>query len=142
MKVIYYLLALLAGFALSMEGAIASKLGETIGELESSYFIFLTGSVLLGLTTLFFGKGDLSHVFKAPKWNLTGGLLGIIYLTLLIISVPFVGVGLSMVSVIIGQMIASIIIEHFGALGSPKLRVGRDRVLSIVCMAVALILIF
>ncbi|MDN4525870.1 DMT family transporter [Fictibacillus fluitans] len=142
MKIIYYVFALAGGFALSMEGAIASELGKTIGELESSYFIFLTGTVLLTLITLFFGKGDLSYIFKVPRWNLAGGSLGIIYLTMLVISVPFIGVGLSMVSVIIGQMVASIVIEGFGWLGSARNPVDRDRILSIICMAAALILIF
>jgi transporter family-2 protein len=142
MKILFYISALIAGIALSMEGAIAGTLGETIGELESSYFIFLTGTVILGLTTLFFGKGKLSMSVKVPKWNLLGGVLGISYLTLLIISVPFVGVGISMVSVIIGQMVTSILIEHFGWLGSQTIKIGKERMISIGCMLIALILIF
>ncbi|KGX91139.1 membrane protein [Pontibacillus halophilus JSM 076056 = DSM 19796] len=142
MKLIFYILAFAAGIALSMEGAIAGTLGETIGELESSYFIFLTGTILLGLTTLFFGKGKLSETVRVPKWNLLGGVLGIIYLTLLVISVPFVGVGVSMVSVIIGQMVMSVVIEHYGWLGSATIKVGKERVAAIALMAVALFFIF
>ncbi|MBS2968464.1 DMT family transporter [Metabacillus sp. KIGAM252] len=142
MKIIFYTAALLAGGSLAFEGAIAGQLGTVIGELESSYYIFMMGTILLGLITLFFGKGNLSNIFKAPKWNLTGGLLGTVYLTILVISIPFVGIGVSMVSVIVGQMITSMVIEHFGWLGSGKITISKERIAAIVCMGAALFFIF
>lgn len=142
MKALYYLLALLGGIALSMEGAIGSTLGETIGELESSYYIFLTGSIILGLVTFFFGKGSLTKTKEVPKWQLTGGLLGITYLTLIIMVVPYVGVGIAMVSVIVGQMVTSMIIEHFGWLGSKQTKISKHRMLSIFCMIIAIAFIY
>lgn len=142
MKVFYYLLALLGGIALSLEGAIGSALGETIGELESTFYIFFTGSIILGLITLFFGKGNLMKTARIPRWQLLGGILGTTYLTLIFIAVPYIGVGTAMVSVIVGQMVMSMIIEHFGWIGSKKIKITRNRILSIVCMAVALFFIF
>lgn len=114
MRYIFYVLALLAGAALSFEGAIYAELGKTIGQLETSFYNFFMGSIILGLLWLFFGKGKLSYAVEAPKWTLLGGLLGVVYLTAIVVSVPFVGVGISMVAVIIGQLIMSMIIEHFG----------------------------
>ena len=94
MKFIYYLFALLAGISLSIEGAIYGELGNSIGKLESSFYNFFAGTIIIGIIMLFFGKGSLGYTFKAPKWTLLGGLLGSIYLTILIISIPLVGVGL------------------------------------------------
>ncbi len=71
-----YIAAFAAGISLSLEAAIAGMLGENIGEIESSYFIFMLGTVILGLTTLFFGKGKLSYAFQAPKWTCLAVLLG------------------------------------------------------------------
>ncbi|MBM7702885.1 DMT family transporter [Metabacillus iocasae] len=143
MKVVLYVLAVLAGVALSMEGAIAGVLGHTIGKLEASYYIFIMGTFVMGIAMLFVGQGNkLSYVFQAPKWRLSGGFLGIIYLTILVISIPFLGVSASMISVIIGQMMASMLIEHFGWLGSSKVKVDKYRILALASMAVALILIF
>jgi transporter family-2 protein len=47
-----------------------------------------------------------------------------------------------MVAVIVGQMITSMIIEHFGWLGSSKIKINKERVIAIVCMGIALVLIF
>lgn len=141
MRFLFYFLALLAGSALSFEGAIYAELGKTVGQIETSFYNFFMGSIIMGLLWLFFGKGDLSYTLKAPKWNLLGGLLGVIYLTSIVISVPFVGVGITMVAVIIGQLVMSMVIEHFGWLGSKKTRINKEKIFAVISMIIALILI-
>ncbi|MCY8111083.1 DMT family transporter, partial [Bacillus spizizenii] len=90
---------------------------------------------------LFFGKGELSYTLKAPKWSLLGGVMGVVYLTSIVVSVPFVGVGITMVAVIIGQLVMSMVIEHFGWLGSKKTRVNKEKIFAVISMIIALILI-
>jgi transporter family-2 protein len=141
MRFIFYLLALLAGGALSFEGAIYAELGKTIGQIETSFYNFFMGSIIMGLLLLFFGKGNLSYTFQAPKWSLLGGVLGVVYLTSIVVSVPYVGVGITMVAVIIGQLVMSMVIEHFGWLGSKKTRVNKEKIFAILSMIIALILI-
>ncbi|MCY8042103.1 DMT family transporter [Bacillus spizizenii] len=141
MRFISYLLALLAGAALSFEGAIYAGLGKTIGQIETSFYNFFMGSIIMGLLWLFFGKGELSYTLKAPKWSLLGGVMGVVYLTSIVVSVPFVGVGITMVAVIIGQLVMSMVIEHFGWLGSKKTRVNKEKIFAVISMIIALILI-
>ncbi|MFF2885154.1 DMT family transporter [Bacillus toyonensis] len=141
MRYIFYLFALLAGAALSFEGGIYAELGKHIGKLETSFYNFFMGTILIGLIWLFWGKGKLSYTMQAPKWSILGGLLGGIYLTIIVISVPFVGVGITMVSVMIGQLVMSMVVEHFGWLGSKKARVNKEKIFAIVAMLIALILI-
>ena len=141
MRFIFYLLALFAGAALSFEGAIYAELGKTIGQIETSFYNFFMGSIILGLLWLFFGKGKLSYTFEAPKWSLLGGVLGVVYLTSIVVSVPFVGVGITMVAVIIGQLVMSMFIEHFGWLGSKKKRINKEKIFAVISMIIALILI-
>lgn len=142
MKSLFYVVALLAGVVLSLEGAIYSVLGESIGKLESSLYNFVFGTMILGVALLFWGKGSLSYTVKAPKWQLTGGLLGIIYLTILVIGIPIIGVGLAMSSVVVGQMVMSMIIEHRGWLGSPKIKVKTEKIIAVALMIVSLFLIY
>lgn len=141
MRYLAYILAVLAGTALSFESAIYGQLGETIGKLETSFYNFFMGTLIMGLLWLFFGKGKLSYAMEAPKWSLLGGVLGVIYLTAIVISVPFVGVGITMVTVIIGQLIMSMVIEHFGWLGIKQTRINKEKVFAVISMIIALILI-
>lgn len=141
MRYTAYLFALLAGILVSFQGAFYGQLGKWIGQLETSFYNFAVGSVMLGLLWLFFGKGKLSNVVTVPKWTLFGGFLGVVYLTMLVISVPFVGVGIAMVALIIGQLLMSTVIEHFGWLGASKVKINREKILAILSMLIALILI-
>ncbi|MCM3782339.1 DMT family transporter [Neobacillus mesonae] len=136
-----YVLALLAGAALSFEGAIYAELGKTIGKLETSFYNFFVGAIIMGLIWLFFGKGKLSLTVEAPKWSLLGGALGVVYLTSIVISVPFVGVGITMAAVIIGQLVMSMIIEHYGWLGSKRSKINKEKAIALGSMIIALILI-
>ncbi|MBT2685977.1 DMT family transporter [Bacillus sp. ISL-37] len=141
MRYFSYILALLAGTALSFEGAIYGELGKSIGQLETSFYNFFMGSIIMGLLWLFFGKGKLSYVVEAPKWSLLGGILGVVYLTSIVISVPFVGVGITMVAVIIGQLVMSMVIEHYGWLGSQKSRMNKEKIFAVLSMIIALVLV-
>ncbi|MGE7602421.1 DMT family transporter [Peribacillus sp. NPDC097675] len=141
MRFISYILALLAGAALSFEGAIYAELGKTIGQIETSFYNFFMGSIIMGLLWLFFGKGRISYTLEAPKWSLLGGVLGVVYLTSIVISVPHVGVGITMVAVIIGQLVMSMVIEHFGWLGSKKTKINKEKIFAVISMIIALILI-
>lgn len=141
MKIVMYLLALIAGSALSLEGAIYAELGKRIGQLESSLYNFAAGSVILGLLVLFAGKGDITKVTKLPKWMLTGGLLGTIYLTIIIILAPELGLAITMIAVVAGQLLASMLIEHYGWLGTTIVRVNRYHVVALTALSVALFLL-
>ncbi|RIP34909.1 DMT family transporter [Staphylococcus gallinarum] len=141
-KFVFYIIAIVAGIFLSIEGAIYAVLGDHIGKLESSLYNFAIGSVILAIALLFLGKGSLSYTVSAPKWELTGGLLGVVYLTVLVIAIPLIGVGLAMGSVVVGQMIMSAVIEHYGLLGSEKKPLRIEKIIAIILMIIALTLIY
>ncbi|RST72522.1 DMT family transporter [Siminovitchia acidinfaciens] len=140
-KTLFFAAALIAGILLSMEAAIGGALGENIGELEASLFVFAIGAVILVPSALFLQKQKFTTALKRPKWELTGGFLGAFYLVLLLISVNMIGVGVSMVAVIIGQIFISIVIDHFGWIGIPEMKFDRNRLTATVLLIGALFLI-
>lgn len=142
MRYIAYILALLGGILLSIQGAVYGQLGQFIGQLETNFYNFFVASILLGLLWLFFGKGNMSKITKVPKWTLVGGAFGVVYLSALIISVPYIGVGLAMLALILGQLITSMVIEHFGWLGSRRAKLNKEKIFAIISMLIALVLIY
>ncbi|KOO52722.1 DMT family transporter [Priestia koreensis] len=142
MKALFYFIAFVAGMALSIEGAIYSELGKVIGKFESSFYNFFVGSIILLLIVLFFGRGNLNETFRVPKWYLLGGLFCVIYLTVLVFGIPKVGVGISMIAAVMGQIVASMLIEHFKWLGSSQKRLTKDRIIAVLCMVVAMFFIY
>ncbi|HLS65403.1 MAG TPA: DMT family transporter [Pseudogracilibacillus sp.] len=140
-KLLVFILALIAGISISVEGAIGGVLGQHIGELEASYYVFLVGAILFTPFIFFYRREKMKRVKQLPKWQLTGGFLGATYLVLLFISVMHLGVGVAMTSVIIGQMVVSIFVDHFGWFGVRKISFNRDRFIAVALLICSLFLV-
>ncbi|WP_337680980.1 DMT family transporter, partial [Bacillus altitudinis] len=74
----------------------------------------------MGVLWVFFGKGEVWYRLKGGKWSVVGGGMGVVYLRCIVVSVGFVGVGVRMVGVIIGEVVMSMVIEDFGWVGSER----------------------
>ncbi|TXK87375.1 DMT family transporter [Parageobacillus sp. SY1] len=142
MKFLYILLALLGGMMAGIQAPINGSLGKKIGSVAGAFTSFFVGTLFLAFLVLFFGKGQITHLFQVPKWNLLGGLLGAIFVTFAILSVPNIGVALTIFAAIIGQMVISIIIDHFGLFGVQKIPMNVNRLLGLGLMLAALFFIY
>jgi bacterial/archaeal transporter family-2 protein len=129
-----------AGMGLSVEAGLLGPLGEAIGHAWAVVGIFALGTLLLTFG-LVFGRPRLGLMFAQPRWLLTGGLLGPLYVAALTIATPFIGVGLTMVGILFGQVAASLVIDHFGWLGSARRKVDGYRIGALVAILAALWLI-
>ncbi len=134
------LLVFFAGMGLSIEAGLLGPLGEEIGHIWATLGIFALGSLLLTLG-LIFGRPQLALMFKQPRWLLAGGVLGPIYVVSLTIATPLIGVGLTMVGILLGQVATSLIIDHWGFLGSHKRAVDKYRIGALIAILAALWLI-
>ncbi|MGV8842195.1 MAG: DMT family transporter [Pseudomonas sp.] len=132
------LLVLVAGMGLSVEAGLLGPLGEKVGHLSATLSIFLVGALLLSLVLVFSPRPRLGTLFRQPRWMLTGGILGPIYVIVLTLATPLVGVGMTMVGILCGQVAASLAIDHFGWLGSERRAVDGYRVLALVMILAAL----
>ncbi|WP_459205885.1 DMT family transporter [Pseudomonas sp. MLB6B] len=133
-------LVVLAGMGLSVEAGLLGPLGETVGHGWAVFGIFSLGSLLLTFG-LIFGRPKLAAMFAKPRWMLAGGLLGPLYVGALTLATPHIGVGLTMVGILFGQVAASLVIDHFGWLGAEKKHVDGYRLGALVAILGALWLI-
>ena len=139
MEKIFILLFVIAGIGLSSQAAINGSLGKTIGALEATFVSFLVGTIVLFLFILFFGKGNVLLLFTVPKWQLVGGIIGAAYIAILTFAVPKIGVGVSIISVICGQILMSMLIDHFGWFNGTKFPINGSKITGIVFLVVAII---
>ncbi|UZJ78830.1 DMT family transporter [Fictibacillus sp. KU28468] len=141
-KVIVLLLALFSGMGQSMQAAVNGTLGKKIGSIEGAFVSFFTGTVMLLIFMLIWGNGSLSTVWNVPKWNLIGGVLGAIYVFIVIMAVPKIGVTSAITAVIIGQLTMSVVIDHFGWFGNEPVHFTYKRMIGLVLMFAGLYFIF
>ncbi|PSW16267.1 EamA-like transporter family protein [Photobacterium rosenbergii] len=138
MNLIFVLLVVIAGMGLSFEAGLLGPLGSEVGHLWATLSIFGVGASLLWLISLFIPSKETISLHAIPKWQLSGGLLGPIYVVVLTLATPALGVAMTMIGVLTGQIGKSFAIDYFGWFGTAKKPVNKLRVLSILFVILAM----
>ncbi|MDX8344969.1 DMT family transporter [Rossellomorea sp. YZS02] len=142
MNLFIILFTLLAGIMLSAQSSINGTFSKKAGTLESAFLTFATGTLFLIIIILFFGQGDVLALLDAPKWQLSAVLFGVGYLFLTVLAVPIIGVTAANISTVIGQLIAGMVIDHFGWFGGVEIAMDPKRWLALVSMMLALYFVY
>ncbi len=115
--VFLYSLVFAAGLTMAVQPAINGTLSLRTGTIEGVLVSFSVGTIILAFIVICFGKGNIKAVTEAPLWELTGGIYGAFFVVAVTYVVPRIGVTTSMIILIASQIIASIVIDHYGLLG-------------------------
>ncbi|HEJ9095263.1 TPA: DMT family transporter [Serratia odorifera] len=142
MTLIMIMLAVLAGAVLSMQAAINGRLGQSVGVLKSAFLTFFLGALVTALLILFFAQPMSATLLSVPKWQLLGALFGVPYIIIMVLAVQRIGTAVATVAVIFGQLAMSVLIDSFGWLGNAEIPFSLNRALALLCLAVALVLIY
>src|SRR5690242_1653043 len=135
---LYILMALAAGAMMPTQAATNSKMAAVIeSPILSAFLSFLIGTIALFLYVVFSGAplGNLTSVKDAPPSAWLGGLFGAFFVTAGVTLVPRLGVAMTFALLIAGQMIVTLIIDHFGLFDLPIREVSLARVAGIVLIA-------
>lgn len=75
--------------------------------------------IIITLIWLIYGKGagDLTQVKALPWWVIIGGVIGVVVVVGGIIVAPLLGIAFFFICVVAGQLLGSILADHFGAFG-------------------------
>jgi len=131
------LLTAAAGGLVAMQAPMNSVLGRAVGTLQAVLIGFVIGTVALTLivATAGGGFGDLGEARYVSWYYLTGGLLGALYVTCVLVTVRTLGVGGVTVATIAGQLAVSVLIDHFGLLGVERQPLTAARLAGIALLA-------
>lgn len=141
-QIFVLLLVLISGAGVSIQSGVNGELGRRIGTIEGAFISFLIGLIVITLLVFFLGNGQLTDVFHVPKWTLWGGVLGAIFIISNVFAVPKLGVGITVITVIVGQSLMSLVIDHFGWFGRQPVPFNWQRVLGVALLFLALYLIY
>ncbi|WP_244168939.1 DMT family transporter [Pseudomonas saponiphila] len=133
-------LVILAGMGLSVEAGLLGPLGAQVGHLWATLSIFGVGAALLSLLLLFSGPQPGPALSQLLRWQLLGGVLGPIYVVVLTLATPHIGIAMTMIAILSGQVGKSVLIDHYGWFGSARKPLDAERGLALALIVVALIL--
>lgn len=142
--IVYILLALLAGATLPTQAAVNNRMAMTVGNpIIAALISFIVGT--LSLLVYIFATGTpmagLLAVRSAPPIAWIGGLIGAFFVASTVALVPRLGVAMTFSLVIAGQMVVTLVIDHFGLLGVPVREVSVLRVVGMILIIAGVILI-
>jgi bacterial/archaeal transporter family-2 protein len=143
-QILFISLALCAGMMIPFQSAMNAQLGKT---LQSPYFsaltVFVVAMISLALYVLVFRHPvpSVQNFRSAPPWSYLGGILGAAYILLIVICAPKLGIGNVTVMVLAGQLVAAMVIDHWGLLNTPVHPINWPRVAGILLMAAGVYLV-
>jgi transporter family-2 protein len=142
-KIVWILLALAAGSALPLQGGINSKLSKAAESPVHAAFISFTIGAIALLTYILLTKQtlSLSGIRQLPPYYWTGGILGAIYVTIVISAFPKLGPGLTFGLIVAGQMVVSLFLEHFNVLVAQAQPVSIGRTVGVMLIVAGVILL-
>ncbi|HWZ14389.1 MAG TPA: DMT family transporter [Mucilaginibacter sp.] len=131
MKQLIYPLAFLLGLILPLQAAISNQLKEHLGDstILAALTSFAVGTVTLTIAAFIFREKlpEYSQLTQVKPWMLIGGFLGSSLLCGTIILAPKIGSAAMMSLIVSGQIIASIVFDATGFLGTPvKVELGAN----------------
>ncbi|WP_052254672.1 DMT family transporter [Salinicoccus sp. YB14-2] len=142
----WVLLGLFTGMVPPMQTAINSALSQETGSAIFATFIsFLIGAVSLFFIALVVHR-RLSFKFKAEgatlkPWLFSGGVLGAVYVGMNILLMPHLGVTLTMMAAIFGQIIMGLLIDHFGLFKLPKQPIDSRRIIAVAVIVCGILVL-
>ncbi|WP_132986639.1 DMT family transporter [Luteimonas terricola] len=117
------MLAIVAiGAMLPLQGLVNARLATALhGPVMAAFVSFLVGSVMLG-TWLLVARTPFGATPDArfPAWIWIGGVLGAVYVAVFTLLIPRVGAAAAICLAVFGQVVASMLLDHYGVLQAQR----------------------
>jgi transporter family-2 protein len=116
-NLVLFLMMFGGGMAVAVQPSINARLAQRVGIIESAFISFAVGTLVLFMVVVAVGRGSLKGIYGATWWELTGGTLGALFVTLTILVVPRIGTAAAMAATIAAQLSTGLILDHLGLFG-------------------------
>ena len=142
--IFFLLLALAAGVLLPVQAGLNAQLRSALGSPIAAAFIsFLVGTAALAAATLLFRISfPVSRAWAVThpvQWS--GGIIGALYVLAAVVLAPKLGAGTLVAAVVAGQMITSLLLDHYGLIGFPVHPLSAVRFIGAALIIVGVVLI-
>lgn len=138
------MMALLVGAGLVVQVALNMTVSRIVGSAPLAALAnFVVGTLLLMLFLLLMRQDwpSREQLATVPLWAWLGGTLGAAYVATATFAGPRLGALLLLALTVAGQMIASLVVDHYGLLGFAQQPVTATRLLGVALLAIGIFLV-
>lgn len=142
-RLLYALLPFVGGAMIAAQAPVNARLRVALGsQFGSAVISFTIGLVLLlGAMAVTGQGGALAAVGSGPWWAYLGGLFGAVFVVATLVASPQIGVTVTFVAAIAGQIILSSLVDRYGWFGVTPIDLSWQRVAALVLILIALVLL-
>jgi len=143
--VIYILVGIVGGVCVAVEGSLNSLLGHHVGVLKAIIAPFAVGliTVLVAVAvTGSAGSGTGGGWFSAPWYSYLGGVAAAVFVGSIIYVAPKVGVAAAFSAVLVGQFVASLILDATGVFAASSIPITGSRIIGLLLVVAGMNLFF
>lgn len=136
-------LVILAGAGTSIQAGVNAQLQVhwARSPLLASCVSFAVGTLGLASLVLFTGTPIPALPETIVPWHWTGGFLGAFLVTITVIAAPRLGAATMIALILTGQISASLVLDHFGALGYAQKDINLQRLAGVALLGLGVYLI-
>lgn len=138
----YFLMAFGIGMGIAVQAAINSRLAIGLGSqpLAAAFLSFAIGTLCLGLVMLWQGdwQSVSDNIADQPWWRWVGGAIGAVFVFITAFLAPKIGLVNMAFLIILGQLIAGMVIDHFGLIEMPVRSIGVHKYIGLGVMLIGL----
>ena len=141
---IFLLSALAAGMLMPVQAGINVELKSLVGHpilAATLQFLVGTGVLMAVLIAMRVPLPELARLSSAPWWVWMGGICGANYIVVAILLAPRLGAATLIAVSVTGQMLVSLLLDHFGFVGYPIHPLNALRVAGAVLLLAGVVLI-
>lgn len=137
-------LAAIAGAVVPFQSAINANLTRGLGHPLWATFASLVVSILVLLPIMLALRVPLptmAFISKAPLWMWAGGAFGVCFISLALMLLPKLGASGFIALALAGQVVASLVLDHFGWFGLVERHMTLPRAVGAVLLIAGVVLI-
>ncbi|MBS1680441.1 MAG: DMT family transporter [Bacteroidetes bacterium] len=143
-KEFYYALAFTSGLFIAVQAGINSQLRIALQHpILAALVSFVVGGLFLLVFFIFSAKTGISvsSITAISGWKFLGGILGAIYIFVMIIIAPKIGAANSLGFAIAGQLLCAVVLDHFGWVGFPIREISWVRISGVALIILGIYLV-
>jgi transporter family-2 protein len=140
----YLAVAFVTGAAIAVQALANSRLRFALGTpVWAAIAQFIVGLAALAVIAVATRQPspDTAGLSRMPWWGWVGGAIGALFITVSIVLTPRLGTALTLATMTVGQLLAALVLDHYGWLGAPVIRLSLPRVLGAACLLAGIALI-
>ena len=142
---LFVLQVAVAGALIPLQSSVNAQLGRAIGHpLSAAMMNFIVGLVvLIGLSAVLRAPFPTpARLSEAPFWMIVGGgAMGAFFVFTALFLTPKLGAATLVAGIMAGQIVGSLVIDHFGLFGLPQHELNAGRIAGVLLLIAGVVLV-